>query len=157
MVDLQAALVHALPYLGYVGTAIGGVFAYLRWQEAKRMKAALVNLTDEVRALQPEKAEEVANALRFEKVGDSVRFPLPRLKAPPDLRERVPEAINQLPDQEKLLITLHYYEGLSNREIGDVLGQSEAEVSQLHTKAILRLKSLTGVGDEIEWTSSTQD
>ena len=58
-----------------------------------------------------------------------------------ELKEAVGEAISRLPEREKLVITLYYYEELTLREIGDVLGVTESRVSQLHTKAILRLKS----------------
>ncbi len=58
-----------------------------------------------------------------------------------EVREAVAEAIARLPEREKLVITLYYYEELTLREIGDVLGVTESRVSQLHTKAILRLKA----------------
>jgi len=58
-----------------------------------------------------------------------------------ELREALGEAIARLPEREKLVITLYYYEELTLREIGEVLGVTESRVSQLHTKAILRLKS----------------
>ena len=58
-----------------------------------------------------------------------------------ELREMVADAITSLPEREKLVITLYYYEDLTLREIGEVLGVTESRVSQLHTKAILRLKS----------------
>jgi RNA polymerase sigma factor for flagellar operon FliA len=57
-----------------------------------------------------------------------------------ELREALADAIQRLPDREKLVITLYYYEELTLREIGEVLGVTESRVSQLHTKAILRLK-----------------
>jgi len=63
-----------------------------------------------------------------------------------ELKELVADAISRLPEREKLVITLYYYEELTLREIGEVLGVTESRVSQLHTKAILRLKSrLSGV------------
>ncbi len=58
-----------------------------------------------------------------------------------DLRDRVAEAISRLPEREKLVIALYYYENLTLREIGEVLGVTESRVSQLHTKAVLRLRS----------------
>ncbi len=58
-----------------------------------------------------------------------------------ELREALAEAIARLPEREKLVVTLYYYEELTLREIGEVLGVTESRVSQLHTKAILRLKS----------------
>jgi RNA polymerase sigma factor FliA len=57
-----------------------------------------------------------------------------------ELREALADAIARLPEREKLVITLYYYEELTLREIGEVLGVTESRVSQLHTKAILRLK-----------------
>jgi RNA polymerase sigma factor for flagellar operon FliA len=50
-------------------------------------------------------------------------------------------AISRLPEREKLVIALYYYENLTLREIGEVLGVTESRISQLHTKAVLRLKS----------------
>jgi RNA polymerase sigma factor for flagellar operon FliA len=61
-----------------------------------------------------------------------------------ELREALGEAISRLPDREKLVVTLYYYEELTLREIGEVLGVTESRVSQLHTKAILRLKARLG-------------
>jgi RNA polymerase sigma factor FliA len=63
-----------------------------------------------------------------------------------ETREALAESIAALPEREKIVITLYYYEELTLREIGDVLGVTESRVSQLHTKAILRLRSrLSGV------------
>jgi RNA polymerase sigma factor for flagellar operon FliA len=58
-----------------------------------------------------------------------------------EIREAIGEAIARLPEREKLVVTLYYYEELTLREIGEVLGVTESRVSQLHTKAILRLKA----------------
>ena len=58
-----------------------------------------------------------------------------------EMREALAEAIARLPEREKLVVTLYYYEELTLREIGEVLGVTESRVSQLHTKAILRLKA----------------
>ena len=69
-----------------------------------------------------------------------VRDPLSSL-AQSEQREAIGEAIAGLPEREKLVITLYYYEELTLREIGEVLGVTESRVSQLHTKAVLRLKA----------------
>jgi RNA polymerase sigma factor for flagellar operon FliA len=61
-----------------------------------------------------------------------------------EMREALGEAISRLPEREKLVVTLYYYEELTLREIGEVLGVTESRVSQLHTKAILRLKARLG-------------
>src|SRR5207302_4307868 len=58
-----------------------------------------------------------------------------------ELREAIADAIARLPEREKLVVTLYYYEQLTLREIGEVLGVTESLVSQLHTKSILRLKA----------------
>ncbi len=58
-----------------------------------------------------------------------------------ELKEALGEAIARLPEREKLIVTLYYYEELTLREIGEVLGVTESRVSQLHTKAILRMKA----------------
>ena len=58
-----------------------------------------------------------------------------------ELREALGDAIARLPEREKLVVTLYYYEDLTLREIGEVLGVTESRVSQLHTKAVLRLKT----------------
>lgn len=50
------------------------------------------------------------------------------------------EAIDQLPEREKQVISLYYYDEMTMKEIGMVLGITESRVSQLHTQAILRLK-----------------
>ena len=58
-----------------------------------------------------------------------------------ELREAMADAIAGLPEREKIVITLYYYEELTLREIGEVLAVTESRVSQLHTKAVLRLKA----------------
>ena len=58
-----------------------------------------------------------------------------------ELRDRIADAIALLPEREKLVVALYYYENLTLREIGEVLGVTESRVSQLHTKAVLRLRS----------------
>jgi len=58
-----------------------------------------------------------------------------------ELKDRVADAIARLPEREKLVIALYYYENLTLREIGEVLGVTESRISQLHTKAVMRLRS----------------
>ena len=69
--------------------------------------------------------------------GDDPEFSLEQS----ELNEALGEAIARLPEREKLVVTLYYYEELTLREIGEVLGVTESRVSQLHTKAVLRLKA----------------
>ncbi len=58
-----------------------------------------------------------------------------------ELRDRIAGALERLPEREKLVIALYYYENLTLREIGEVLRVTESRVSQLHTKAVLGLRS----------------
>jgi RNA polymerase sigma factor for flagellar operon FliA len=50
-------------------------------------------------------------------------------------------AINMLPEREKIVVTLYYYEGLTLAEIGQVLGVTESRICQMHTKAVLQLRA----------------
>ena len=58
-----------------------------------------------------------------------------------DRRGRLVEAIEALPEREKLLMTLYYQEELNLKEIGAVLGVTESRVCQLHSQAVSRLRS----------------
>jgi RNA polymerase sigma factor FliA len=53
-------------------------------------------------------------------------------------------AITGLPERERTVVTLYYFEGLTLSEIGQVLGVTESRVSQIHTKAVLQLRSRLG-------------
>lgn len=57
-----------------------------------------------------------------------------------ELRSELARAIDRLPERERLVISLYYYEGLTLKEIGKVLGVSESRVCQLHTKSLVRLR-----------------
>jgi RNA polymerase sigma factor for flagellar operon FliA len=58
-----------------------------------------------------------------------------------EIKRVIVQAINELPDKEKKVLVLYYYEDLTLKEIGQVLDVTESRVSQLHTKAILRLRT----------------
>lgn len=58
-----------------------------------------------------------------------------------ETRHLLAQAINVLPERERLVITLYYYEGLTLGQIGAVLGVTESRVCQMHTKAVLQLRS----------------
>jgi RNA polymerase sigma factor FliA len=57
-----------------------------------------------------------------------------------EMKHILSEAINRLPEREKIVITLYYYEGLTLAEIGQVLGVTESRICQMHTKAVLAMK-----------------
>ncbi|HEY3418757.1 MAG TPA: FliA/WhiG family RNA polymerase sigma factor [Armatimonadota bacterium] len=59
-----------------------------------------------------------------------------------DQREVLAEAIDELPENERLVVSLYYHDGLTLKEIGKVLGVTESRVCQLHSKAILRLRGM---------------
>ena len=63
-----------------------------------------------------------------------------RLIEKEEVKAVIVEAIKQLPDKEKKVIVLYYYEDLTLKEIGEVLEVTESRISQLHTKAIMRLR-----------------
>jgi RNA polymerase sigma factor FliA len=57
-----------------------------------------------------------------------------------ELKDRIAHAIQGLPEREQLVISLYYYDNHTLREIGELLGVTESRISQLHTKALQRLK-----------------
>jgi RNA polymerase sigma factor for flagellar operon FliA len=78
-------------------------------------------------------------------IGDSIESPV---SLNPDaviereeIKRVIIQAIQELPDKEKKVLVLYYYEDLTLKEIGKVLDVTESRVSQLHTKAILRLRA----------------
>ena len=58
-----------------------------------------------------------------------------------EIRKVIVQAINELPEKEKMVIVLYYHEDLTFKEIGEVLEVSESRISQLHTKANHRLRA----------------
>jgi RNA polymerase sigma factor for flagellar operon FliA len=83
-------------------------------------------------------------------IGDSIESPTslnPDVIVEKDeIRQVIINSIGELPDKEKKILVLYYYEDMTLKEIGQVMGITESRVSQLHTKAILRLRSkLTNV------------
>jgi RNA polymerase sigma factor for flagellar operon FliA len=58
-----------------------------------------------------------------------------------EIRQIILDVIINLPEKEKKVLILYYYEDLTLKEIGKVLDVTESRVSQLHTKAILRLRA----------------
>jgi RNA polymerase sigma factor FliA len=58
-----------------------------------------------------------------------------------EAKEILAKAISQLGDREKTVLSLYYYEGLTLAEIGEILGVTESRVCQIHTKAVLQLRT----------------
>ena len=58
-----------------------------------------------------------------------------------EMRERLTEAIGDLPERERLVMTLYYYEETTMKEIGLILGVVESRISQIHASAVLHLRA----------------
>jgi len=65
-----------------------------------------------------------------------------RALADKNLKDRLKEAIEKLPEKLKLVLSLYYFNELNYKEIGQVLSLSESRISQLHTKAVLKLRKI---------------
>jgi RNA polymerase sigma factor for flagellar operon FliA len=78
-------------------------------------------------------------------IGDSIESPVSMnpdvIVEREEIKRVIVEAINELPEKEKMVLVLYYYEDLTLKEIGQVLNVTESRVSQLHTKANLRLRA----------------
>jgi len=76
--------------------------------------------------------------------------PLTKLESR-QLKVKIADAIGELPERQRIVLSLYYYEDLNLKEIGDVLSVTESRVSQLHTQAVLRLRAkLPDVFEESE-------
>jgi RNA polymerase sigma factor FliA len=62
-----------------------------------------------------------------------------------EMRQRLADAVESLPERERMLLSLYYFEELSMKEIGLTLGVVESRVSQIHSSAVLRLRAALGV------------
>ncbi len=62
-----------------------------------------------------------------------------------EMRQRLADAVEALPERERMVLTLYYFEELSMKEIGLTLGVVESRVSQIHTAAVVRLRAALGV------------
>lgn len=57
------------------------------------------------------------------------------------MRGVIADAIDELPEKERLVVSLYYYEDLTMREIGEIMGYTESRISQIHTKSVFRLRA----------------
>lgn len=73
-------------------------------------------------------------------VRDSESYDPIRVVEIEEIKQQLAEAIAKLPERERLVVALYYYEGLTLKEIGEILDISESRVSQIHTKAVFRLR-----------------
>jgi len=73
-------------------------------------------------------------------IGDSEADPQTQIRLD-ELKRIIAQGIDTLPEKERLMISLYYYEELTMKEIGEVLGITESRVSQIHSKAVFRLRT----------------
>jgi len=117
---------------------------------AKRLNlstTALYGLLDEVRSTNLVSLDEYVQGKDgdgqtrlVDAVEDKVSLdPIDRIDIE-DLKDVMNNAILRLPSRERLVIALYYYEELTLKEIGSILNVSESRISQIHTKAIVRLR-----------------
>ncbi|HVN07541.1 MAG TPA: FliA/WhiG family RNA polymerase sigma factor [Patescibacteria group bacterium] len=105
-------------------------------------------LTRELRGLDVASLNQVATATEDGMEQDCAsRLASPEAASPLEIctgqqqRSRLEEGIRRLPERERLALTLYYYEELTMKEVGEVLGVGESRVSQLHSAALARLRA----------------
>ncbi len=79
---------------------------------------------------------------RIETVRSPNRYQPEEVAERQEIRQVIVKAINELPEKEKMILVLYYYEDLTLKEIGALLDVTESRVSQLHTRAVTRLRSI---------------
>jgi RNA polymerase sigma factor for flagellar operon FliA len=72
--------------------------------------------------------------------GDSANDPS-RILEDKNMRKRLVQGIERLPEREKLMMALYYEQDLNLREVGEIMGITESRVSQLHSQAVARLRA----------------
>jgi RNA polymerase sigma factor for flagellar operon FliA len=107
----------------------------------------LDRITEHIRDIDPERAEKAELKLINEATEpvaqrqDSTQEIEEEILRTAPIRQAIGETIASLPEDEKLLVTLYYYEELPLEEVAEVLGVTSNQASEIHTRAILRLKS----------------
>ena len=105
---------------------------------------SLVNL-EEVRGTNPDGDRSGTFADVIEDVNSENPFASLKLL---ETKHFISDTIGTLPEKERLVVSLYYYEDLNMKEIGNILGITESRVCQIHTKAVMRLRSkLKGMVD----------
>jgi RNA polymerase sigma factor for flagellar operon FliA len=89
--------------------------------------------------LQASSSERGGSATLGDTIADGAHDPVEAYEVD-EMKHLLADAINRMPDRERLVLTLYYYEGLTLAEIGGILGVTESRVCQIHTKAILQLR-----------------
>ncbi|OPX25870.1 MAG: hypothetical protein B1H02_00260 [Candidatus Latescibacteria bacterium 4484_107] len=105
------------------------------WKTLNEVRSTMISSLDESAFINDEHSE----VLLVDTIEANVDNPLTALERE-ELEDFLSDSIGELPEQERLVIGLYYYEELTLKEIGEVLGVTESRACQVHTKAILRLK-----------------
>jgi RNA polymerase sigma factor FliA len=97
-------------------------------------RASLLSLDDVVLSSEGNEKIHLVDVVRDENANVVAEVEINQMK------DELAVGIDRLPDRERLVIALYYYEGLTFKEIGHILEVSESRVYQLHTQAVLRLR-----------------
>jgi RNA polymerase sigma factor for flagellar operon FliA len=104
-------------------------------------------LLDDARAILVINEDEINTMLPKGELDSSVMMNLSNTQKDPlsnlnllEVKEVIAKAVEKLPKNESMVMALYYYEELTMKEIGKIMGYTESRVSQLHTKAVLRLR-----------------
>ncbi|MEO7030692.1 MAG: FliA/WhiG family RNA polymerase sigma factor [Acidobacteriaceae bacterium] len=74
-----------------------------------------------------------------------------------EMKQHLADAIDDLPERERMVLTLYYYEELTMKEIGATLGVVESRVSQIHSSAVVRLRAAMGAAKAAAKASGKQE
>lgn len=106
------------------------------------------NLLNEIRGVSVLDIESLRPKLSEQSEDDIADLPIESRDNQPfhffrqlEIKELLSRAIKELPPNERMVIALYYYEQLTLKEIGEVMGYTESRICQLHTKAILKLRA----------------
>jgi RNA polymerase sigma factor for flagellar operon FliA len=110
-------------------------------QELNVPEEEVENVLTEISTFNIISLEEILSINRDINSSDSIQMTPDEIYQEKEIKEILRRAIEQLPDKEKMVISLYYYDNLTYKEIGKILGLSESRISQLHSKAVLKLKS----------------
>ncbi len=135
----MAAIEIASFVIGVIGLVVGVAgswFGYDQWRAGKKVSAQLerleASLRDRPRVEQKAVVRAILEELRAQYAGT--------LKPPHFSPSDVADAIERLPEREKLVVTLLYYEQLPIRDIAEILGVPETDVRRLSVEAIRHMR-----------------
>ncbi len=88
--------------------------------------------------------EKVLNNANFSIIDDDINSEPQIYFEQEELKNTLIDMVQNLPERERKIITLYYYSELTYKEISTILGVSESRISQLHTKAVMKLRGKLG-------------